>query len=693
MVGSLTFSPWPRPDRALDDSDPFLWLESETDERTELWLTAERDRLAAAFPPKLTHELEFVLKRAMESRAHVASPVQRGGWCYRYDAHEGTWLRSQVHADRRLGPWHHLQYSAEEIDTTLASNFVVCPFSSSGWPAGSRAMIRFTHGATDAAESREVDLVREVVLNDGLRIPRSIHDLSWDGPDAVIVSRRVEDEAGGSHWVVDRIRRGESWENSTRLHDFARDRVAASITRDTTATPARYLMTEWLDHRRRTYRVGHLGDGGLHWTPIPVPEYVRVQLLGDVALLVPLAPWEINGNVVTAGDLLTAPLADLLSGTGTIQVVYRLAEQERMLRLACSRNYAMLVVRDTRWTKLIAVDPRRSETREITRIDASAAIRAIPVDITDDACSDEFWIESAGPVIPPKLVRVDAHRPTHCWVVEEGTGTFHHEDFTVQVSRVERGLLPPVEYTVVAPVDMPLDGQNPTILSGYGGFNVPERIDYLDLTGPTWLDRTTPESRRCVFVFANVGRGFNGRIAPWERLASSVEQFLAVADQLARDLVARPERLGALGVSHGGLLVLNAMLTRPTAFGAVSCRSAVLDLLRYPELDGTAWVAEYGDPRDPAARAAMLPHSPYHRISTGVRYPPVLLWSSADDDRVSPAHSRKTAARLRAAGGTAFYLESQGGGHDALGSTPVGAQGLALTAAFFRHHLVDRLSQ
>lgn len=553
-------------------------------------------------------------------------------------------------------------------------------------------MIRFTYGGTDAAESREVDLVREVTVDGGLCVPRSVHELSWDGPDALIVSRRVEDGPGGFHWVVDRIRRGESWQDSTRLYDFAPDRVVASITRDPTAIPARYLMTEWLDHRRRVYRVGHVENGSLHWIPIPVPEYVRVQLLDDVVLLFPLAPWQIDGEVVPRGNLLATALADLINGTGRPRIVYRPAEQERILQLAFSRNYAMLAVRDTHWTRLVAVDPHRGDNQEIVRVDASTTVRATPVDITDDSCADEYWIKNAGPITPPRLMRADARPPTRRWIVEESQATFRHEDFTVRVSRTMRGPSPPIEYTVVAPADMPLDGENPTILSGYGGFHNPERVDYLDLTGPTWLDWAAPDGRRCVFVFAHVGRGLSRRSAPWERLAAAVEQFLAVADQMACDRIARPERLGALGVSHGGLLVMNAMVTRPTAFGAVACRSAVLDLLRYPELDGTAWTAEYGDPRDPSARRAMSSLSPYHRILADVRYPPVLLWSAADDDRVSPAHSRKTAARLDAAGGKVFYLESTSGGHDALGSSPAGAHGLAVTAAFFRRHLVERFA-
>jgi prolyl oligopeptidase len=358
------------------------------------------------------------------------------------------------------------------------------------------------------------------------------------------------------------------------------------------------------------------------------------------------------------------------------------------MQVACSRNHALLVVSGDRATELLAVNVHTGALRSVVRAKAGTAAHAVAVDVTDEACADEFWVQTSGPVTPPTLTRVDLSRETRRWLVDESPPTFRHQDFVVRFAHTQAGPGGPVKYVVVAPANMPLDGENPTVLSGYGGFNFPERLDYLDLTGPTWLDRPGQDGRRSVFVFAYVGTTPAPEVPPWERLARSVDRFLAVAEQLCRDGVTRPSRLGALGESHGGLLVANAMVTRPRAFGAVACRSAVLDLLRYTELDGTAWTGEYGDPRDPSSRSALRGVSPCHRVAAGENYPPVLLSASSTDDRVSPAHSRKMTARLRAAGGTALYLESADGGHDGLGTTPAGARGLALTAAFFRRHLV-----
>lgn len=285
-------------------------------------------------------------------------------------------------------------------------------------------------------------------------------------------------------------------------------------------------------------------------------------------------------------------------------------------------------------------------------------------------------------------MRFDASSPSRHWVVERGRSVFAENNFAVSVRRTISRTAPAVDYVIVAPADMPRDGENPTIISVYGGFQAHERIGYLDLTGPTWLDRRSSDGRRCVYVHAYVGRtDTRARLAPWSALSVSVDQFLDVAAALHDEGITRPARLGATGVSHGGLVAMNAMLRRPSTFGAVACRSAVLDLIRYPDLDGTSWIREYGDPRDAASRTAMLPISPFHRIVEGRSYPPVLLWASAGDDRVSPVHSRRVAARLDEVGADILYHEAASGGHDALGATAAGAYGIALTAAFFSRHL------
>jgi prolyl oligopeptidase len=144
------------------------------------------------------------------------------------------------------------------------------------------------------------------------------------------------------------------------------------------------------------------------------------------------------------------------------------------------------------------------------------------------------------------------------------------------------------------------------------------------------------------------------------------EDFVAVARDLIARGIATPDRLGIQGGSNGGLL-MGVMLTRhPELFGAIVGQVPMLDMLRFHRLlAGASWIAEYGDPDDPVERVHLAEYSPYHNLHSGQTYPPVLLVTSTRDDRVHPAHARKTAARLRELGHRVHYYENIEGGHGA----------------------------
>lgn len=668
-------------------SHPFEWLSDDADSRTRAWLHTQSIRAAEHYPDEVTEPTESALRRAMRNRIRVRPPVQRGGWCYR--AGDGGLIRSPAPGDAPESEWQPV--AQEVVNGVLDVELTACPYSTPDRPPNSRAMLSFTRGGADSTESIEVDLITGTLVADGLRVRPGIHQVSWDGPDALLVSHRTSREGDG-HWAVDCLRRGPAGGLRTRLHDFAPDRVVASITRDATLKRPRYLMIEWLDRRRRSYSVALPRDlvseaGEATWVPLRVPGHVRVQLVDDLALLMPLAAWNIGDETLPRGSLSTASVDDVAAGSVAPRTMVKLQDSEHLLSLSVARSCALATVRASDHTRIMGVDLDTGGSWEVSRGDSSTRMRATPVDVTDDTCADDFWIEQSGPLTPPRLCRLDPRSVRDVRVIESGRAAFAHEDFDVWTSTTTQGPMPPVRFTVVAPAGMSRDGENPTVLTGYGGFHVQSHIDYLDLTGTSWLDPPKRQGRRGVYVFAHVGSGLVPGLQPWERLAASVEQFLAVAKQLALEGVARPHRLGALGVSHGGLLVMNAMLDRPAAFAAVACRSAVLDLIGFPELDGTAWISEYGDPRDDATRRRLLPLSPLHRIASGVDYPPVLCWTADNDDRVSPAHARRTTARLAEVGSAAYHLETPGGGHDALANTAVGAHGLAVTAAFWRRHL------
>jgi prolyl oligopeptidase len=226
-----------------------------------------------------------------------------------------------------------------------------------------------------------------------------------------------------------------------------------------------------------------------------------------------------------------------------------------------------------------------------------------------------------------------------------------------------------VPYFVVWPRGATANGDNPTLLYGYGGFEVSMQPSYSGTLGRAWT------TRGGVYVLANIRGG--GEFGPaWHQAAlksnrqKSYDDFIAVAEDLVAQRITRPARLGIQGGSNGGLLVGAVVVQRPDLFGAVVCQVPLLDMRRYHRLlAGASWMAEYGNPDDPAEWAYIRAYSPYHNVppaeggAGAKRLPPILVDTSTRDDRVHPGHARKFAARLAALGHRPLYWENLEGGH------------------------------
>ncbi|CAA9234694.1 MAG: Prolyl endopeptidase [uncultured Chloroflexi bacterium] len=194
-----------------------------------------------------------------------------------------------------------------------------------------------------------------------------------------------------------------------------------------------------------------------------------------------------------------------------------------------------------------------------------------------------------------------------------------------------------------------LEGNTPTLLYGYGGFNVsltpsfsPARLAWLEQGG--------------VFALANL-RGGGEYGEAWHQAGAVLnkqnvfDDFIAAAEWLVANGYTRPERLAIQGGSNGGLLVAACLLQRLELFGAVVCQVPVADMLRYHRFTvGRFWVSDYGNAReDPEHFRYMLRYSPVHNCRLGARYPATLITTADHDDRVAPAHAKKFAAALQAA--------------------------------------------
>ncbi len=232
-----------------------------------------------------------------------------------------------------------------------------------------------------------------------------------------------------------------------------------------------------------------------------------------------------------------------------------------------------------------------------------------------------------------------------------------------------------------------LTGPAPTVLYGYGGFEVSETPSYSPNFGMLWL------SRGGVFVVANIRGG--GEYGPaWHQAAllqnrqKAYDDFQAVAQDIVKRGITTPRRLGIMGGSNGGLLVSANMVQRPDLFGAVVCQVPLIDMIRYTHIGaGASWAAEYGDPARAADRSWIMKYSPYQNVRAGKSYPPVFFVTATSDDRVTPVHARKMAARMEAQGHEVLFYENTDGGHAAAANHKQAAEMWALSFVYLTQKL------
>jgi prolyl oligopeptidase len=199
---------------------------------------------------------------------------------------------------------------------------------------------------------------------------------------------------------------------------------------------------------------------------------------------------------------------------------------------------------------------------------------------------------------------------------------------------------------ISAKQELQKNGNNPTYLYGYGGFEIPLTPSF-SVSNLVWMELGG------ILAVPNL-RGGGEFGETWHAAGTKLKKqnvfddFIAAAEYLIAEHYTRTPRLAIGGRSNGGLLVGAALTQRPDLFGAALPGVGVLDMLRFNQFTiGWAWESEYGSPKDPAEFAALRAYSPYHNVRAGTVYPPTLIYTADHDDRVVPLHSYKFAAALQ----------------------------------------------
>ncbi|MFJ3767565.1 prolyl oligopeptidase family protein [Streptomyces sp. NPDC090082] len=662
-----------------------MWLEDVSGEAALAWVaernaeTAEALAADAGFAP-----LKARVREVLDASDRIPYTVRRGAFLYNFwrdaDHVRGVWRRTTLEQYRKDAPeWEVLL----DVDALAAAEDEKWVWDGARVrrPAHDRALVRLSRDGGDAVVVREFDLTTGEFVEGGFEVTEAKTRIGWIDADTVFVGTDTGPGSltdSGYPRTVRRWHRGTPVEESELVYEAADTDVSAWGYRDDTPGFERDFVGRSLDFfRSETYLLRPDGTT----VRVDVPEDALVDVHRGHLLVTLKSDW--LGQ--PTGSLLAFGFEAFLAGDRTAEALFTPDERTALAGHSWTRHHLILETMRDVSTHIEVLTPGRDGAGWTRKpLVGVPPLSAVGVVDTDPDVSDEYFLDVSGFLQPSSLHRGQVGGDTE--VLKQAPDRFDTAGLTVRqhFATSEDGTRVP--YFVIGP-DHAVTGPGPTLLYGYGGFEVSLTPYYGAVTGRAWLEGGGTH------VIANIRGG--GEYGPdWHQAALGADRPRAFEDfaAVARDLVARgittPDRLGASGGSNGGLL-MGAMLTRyPELFGAIVAQVPLLDMTRFHRLlAGASWIAEYGDPDDEADLAHLRALSPYHRIEADRTYPPVLLMTSTRDDRVHPGHARKTAARLREFGHRVLFHENTGGGHAGAGDNEQAAHNSALVHTFLRKHL------
>jgi prolyl oligopeptidase len=613
------------------------------------------------------------LREVLDASDRIPGVSRRGAWLYNFwqDAKHprGIWRRTTMAEYRKAEPKWELLLDVDALGKAEGQSWV-WQGSSCLSATSNRCLVALSPGGTDANVVREFDLSTRDFVKDGFALPLSKNRWTWVDADTLLVGTAAAGDPvtdSGYPRAVRLWKRGTPLSQARVVFEGQQRDVWASASSDRTPGFERSFVMRGIDFYRHEMFV--LDGAGLK--QVPKPQDAQVAFWKERALMRLRSDWKQGERVWPAGSLLVMSASALMEGKAEPVALFTPTAQRSLAGYTTTATSVVLNVMQDVTGRL---EVRRPEG-------AAWSLRTIPVPNTgtlsvaslhDATVADDEWAEGllvsyTDLLTPESLLLARADRSG----IENLKG--RQAQFSTNGLRLDQRFAVSkdgtrIPYFIVIPTGPRASGPKPTLLYGYGGFDISMRSAYSGGIGRAWL------ARGGVYVLANIRGG--GEYGPaWhtsairENKQRSYDDFIAVAEDLIKTGVTTPAQLGIRGGSNGGLLVGAVMTQRPDLFGAVVCQVPLLDMRRYHRLlAGASWMAEYGNPDREEDWAFISRYSPYHQVppasGEGARkLPPVLLVTSTRDDRVHPGHARKMAARLSERGQPVLYWENIEGGH------------------------------
>ena len=669
--------------------DPWLWLEDVDSGRALGWVAernAETERELTALPGYAT--LRTRLKTILDARDRIPYAGHHDGRFYNFwrdaDHERGIWRRTTLAEYRKPAPAWETVLDLDALARLENENWVWAGVSFLE-PHGTRCLVSLSRGGGDAHVVREFDVAALSFVDGGFTLPEAKSSVGWVDADTLFVATDFGPDSmteSGYPRIVKAWQRGTPLSEATLVYAAREDDLSVSAWHDPTPGHERQFVLRQIDFYSSELFLRDPASGQLE--PIDKPLDANAFALRDQFIVELRSDWTLGDRTWPQGALLAIAFDRFLEGSRDFDVLFEPSPTTSLDGIAATRGALFLTILDNVKNRII--EWQRADGRWQRRDVDAPGMGALHVAAVDEYESDHAFLTVTDFLTPSSLYLIEAGRDGR-ELLKSMPAFFDASPYAVSQFTAQSPDGTHVPYFVVMRKDAPLDGTHPTLLYGYGGFEVSLTPFYSGTTGEAWL------AQGGVYVLANIRGG--GEFGPrWHQAAlkenrqKAFDDFLAVAEDVIRRGITTPPHLGIMGGSNGGLLVGAALTQRPDLFGAVACQVPLLDMRRYHELlAGASWIGEYGDPDDPDEWDYIARYSPYHNVSPDRQYPRVLFTTSTRDDRVHPGHARKMAALMRDQGHDVLYWENTEGGHAGAANNEQTATMWALTYAFLLRQL------
>lgn len=674
------------------EEDPYIWLEQARSDEALAWVRAENDKTLAVLaqdPRFATLKAEALAIFDNEERIPYVTFGADGLYNFWQDkANPKGLVRRTTMASYRTGrPQWETVLDIDALAKAEGREWVYKGMTCLP-PEDTHCMVALSDGGKDATVLREFNRSTSQFVEGGFTLPESQGGIEWIDKDTMLVGRGFGDDTvtESEYPFTTRLwKRGTPIENAEEIFRGEVKDVSsgAGLLRDSSGEIHARIASRGVSFFENDNFVWKDGE----WLHLEMPRKASIFGIVDGQLLFSTdVDWTVGDETFAADSLVSVDLTAWKADPNGALKTLAWSPSERQTRqdAAISSDSLYVGLLDNVRGKVIKLDYAGGKwVQAAVPLPENATLG---IASTSDT-SDEVMFSVSDFLNPSSLSylgedgTIATLKTAPANFVPEGMVVEQHEAVSKDGTKIP--------YFIVKPKGMEMNGSTATLLTGYGGFQVPRLPSYLGSTGKMWLERGG------AYVLANMRGG--GEFGPgWHQTAMrenkqrTWDDFIAVADDLVKRGFTSPDHLGIQGGSQGGLLVGTAFTQRPDLFDAAVVQIPLFDMLRYHEIGrGASWIGEYGDPRIAEERAWIAPYSPYQKLVKGVDFPHPFFVASTADDRTHPAHARKAVARLHEIGQPVFYFEDTTGGHSGGVDNEQRARLQALQFVYLMRRLMD----